>query len=174
MQRIMILGSGGAGKSTLARHIGHALNIPVTHLDQLFWQPNWHPVDRETLIARQQAIVTQPRWIMDGNYTSTLDIRLAHADTVILLNLPRWRCLYRVVARRIMYHNQTRPDMGPDCPEQLTWEFLRFIWHYPKRILALKARLTVLPDKKIIILNTPREVEAFIATISTTKQSGVQ
>jgi adenylate kinase family enzyme len=111
---------------------------------------------------------------MDGNYTGTIDVRLAHADTVILLNLPRWRCLCRVVARRIMYHGQTRPDMGSGCPEQLTWEFLRFIWHYPKRVPALKARLADLPDKHIIVLNSPTEVDAFLARISTTKQSGVQ
>lgn len=61
MQRIMMLGCGDAGKSTWARHIGHALTIPVTHLDQLFWRPNWTPVDREMLIARQHAIVTQPQ-----------------------------------------------------------------------------------------------------------------
>jgi adenylate kinase family enzyme len=174
MQRIIIIGSGGAGKSTLARHIGHALNMPVTHLDQLFWQPNWRAVDRETLITRQQAIVMQPQWIMDGNYTGTLDIRLAHADTVIVLNMPRWLCVYRVVARRITYHGQTRPDMGADCPEQLTWEFLRFIWHYPKRIPALKARLAAMPDKRVIFLHSPAEVKAFMANIATTKQSGVQ
>jgi adenylate kinase family enzyme len=174
MQRIIILGSGGAGKSTLARHIGHTLSIPVIHLDQLFWQPNWQAVDRETLIARQQAIVTQPQWIMDGNYTGTLDVRLAHADTVIVLNMPRWLCLYRVLARRIKYHNQTRPDMSAGCPEQLTWEFLRFIWNYPKRIPALKDRLAALPDKHVIFLNSPAEVKAFIAQLSTHKQSGVQ
>ena len=174
MQRIMILGSGGAGKSTLARHIGHALNIPVTHIDQLFWEPHWSAVDRETLIARQQPTIAQPQWIMDGNYTSTIDIRLAHADTIIVLNMPRWLCFYRVLARRITYHNQTRPDMGVDCPERLTWEFLRFIWNYPKRIPALKSRLAALPDKHVIILNSPAEVKALMTNIPTTKQSGVQ
>lgn len=132
------------------------------------------PSTRDTLIARQQAIITQPQWIMDGNYTSTLAIRLTHADTVILLNMPRWLCLYRVIARRINYHGQTRPDMGSDCPERLTREFLHFIWHYPKRIPALKARLAALPDTQVVVLHTPAEVKAFIARISTTKQSGVQ
>jgi adenylate kinase family enzyme len=161
MQRIMILGSGGAGKSTLARQLGDVLSLPVTHIDQLFWQP-------------QHAVVTQPQWIMDGNYTSTLDIRLAHADTVIVLNMPRWLCLYRVIVRRIVYHNRTRPDMGADCPEHLTWEFLQFIWNYPKRIPALKSRLATLPDTQVIYLNSPAEVSAFLTTLSTTKQSGVQ
>jgi adenylate kinase family enzyme len=170
MQRIMILGSGGAGKSTLARQLGDVLSLPVTHIDQLFWQPHWHAVERDTLIARQHAVVTQPQWILDGNYTSTLDIRLAHADTVIVLNMPRWLCLYRVIVRRIVYHNRTRPDMGADCPEHLTWEFLQFIWNYPKRIPALKS----LPDTQVIYLNSPAEVSAFLTTLSTTKQSGVQ
>jgi adenylate kinase family enzyme len=174
MQRIMILGSGGAGKSTLARQLGDVLSLPVTHIDQLFWQPHWHAVERDTLIARQHAVVTQPQWIMDGNYTSTLDIRLAHADTVIVLNMPRWLCLYRVIVRRIVYHNRTRPDMGADCPEHLTWEFLQFIWNYPKRIPALKSRLATLPDTQVIYLNSPAEVSAFLTTLSTTKQSGVQ
>ncbi len=174
MNRIVILGSGGAGKSTLANHIGHALAIPVTHIDQLFWQPHWQAVDRDTLTARQQAIVSQPQWIMDGNYTSTLDVRLAHADTVIVLNMPRWLCLYRVLIRRIKYHNRTRPDMGADCPERLSWEFLGFIWNYPKRIPALSTRLAALTDKRIIFLHSPAEVAAFMAQLSTTKQSGVQ
>jgi len=179
MQRIMILGSGGAGKSTLARRIGHILTIPVTHIDQLFWQPHWHAVDRDTLIARQHAIVTQPQWIMDGNYTSTLDVRLAHADTVIVLNMPRWLCLYRVIARRIQYHNRTRPDVGADCPEHLTWEFLTFIWNYPKRIPALKSRFAALAGKRIIFLNSPADVDHFLTTLmhahtSHSVQSGVQ
>lgn len=174
MQRIIIIGSGGAGKSTLARRIGHILDIPVTHIDRLFWQPHWQPVDRPTLIERQQAIITQTHWIMDGNYTATLDIRLDRADTVIVLDMPRWLCFYRVIRRRITYHGQTRPDMGVDCPEHLTWEFLRFIWNYPKRIPALKIRLADLPDKRVIFLHSPAEVEAFVTDILTTKQSGVQ
>lgn len=167
MQRIIIVGSGGAGKSTLARQLGELLGIPVTHLDTIFWQPNWQPISREALIAAQEHIVAQPCWIVDGNYSATLDLRLHAADTVIFLDMPRWLCLWRIGWRRVQYHGRSRPDMRAGCNEQLSWEFVRFVWDYPQsRRPAILARLATAHHLRRIILHSPAEVARFLAELS--------
>lgn len=166
MQRILIIGSSGAGKSTLARQIGALLHISVTHLDRLFWQPGWHAISRDELRAAIAPILVQPQWIIDGNYTGTLEMRLAHADTLIWLDMPRWRCLWRVIVRRIQYHGRTRPDLSAGCPEQLSGELLQFIWRYPHtRRPALLRLVTTIPHIHVIVLRSPRQVAQFLAQI---------
>lgn len=81
MKKIMLIGSGGAGKSTLARKIGQILAIEVTHLDTLMWRSNWEIIDRNEQMDIQQKLVRKDEWIIDGNYGGTMDIRLREADT---------------------------------------------------------------------------------------------
>ncbi|WP_337019548.1 AAA family ATPase, partial [Oceanobacillus massiliensis] len=114
MKKIAIIGSGGSGKSTLARQLGARLHIPVHHLDALFWQPGWIPTEKEKFINEQQKIYQSDSWIIDGNYSSTMDHRLTQADTVIFLHYKTVRCLYGITKRRIQYRKSTRPDMGKD------------------------------------------------------------
>ena len=68
------------------------------------------------------------RWIMDGNYGRTLPVRLAAADTVIFLDLPRVVCTWRVLKRQVRWLGRVRPDAAPGCPERLTWEFVSWVW----------------------------------------------
>lgn len=167
MQRIIIIGSGGAGKSTVARQLGERLGIAVTHLDTIFWQPDWQPITRDALISAQQHIMAQPCWIIDGNYSSTLDMRLQAADTVIFLDMPRWLCLWRIMWRRLQYHGRSRPDMRAGCREQLTWEFVRFVWEYPQtRRPAIIARLATAHHLRCIILRSPAEVARWLADVA--------
>ena len=89
MRRVAIIGSSGAGKSTLARRLGERTGLPVVHLDEHFWRPGWVETSRGEWRAVQTALCAQDAWIMDGNYSGTLDVRLARADTVVFLDLPR-------------------------------------------------------------------------------------
>ena len=79
----------GRGKSTLARAIGARLDIAVVHLDALFWNPGWVQTEPAVFRARVAATAAHDAWVMDGNYTGTLDLRLARASAVIWLDLPR-------------------------------------------------------------------------------------
>lgn len=167
MNRIMLIGCGGAGKSTLARELGERLGIQVHHLDALLWKPGWTLTTREEQKEIQRGLFDEERWIVDGNYGATMDIRLKAADTVIFLDLPRRDCLIGIVKRRIRYHGKTRPDMQRGCPERLDPEFVRWVWNYRKhkRPAVLEKLKQLGTGQQIIILKSRKDVRRFLKTI---------
>jgi adenylate kinase family enzyme len=168
VKKILILGSGGAGKSTFARRLGLRLDIAVTHLDALYWQPGWieRPVAEWEDI--QRAAAARDAWIMDGNYSGTLSTRLQACDTVILLDLPRTLCLWRVIKRSLKYRDRTRPSMAPGCDERINLEFLKWVWRYPARSRPrVLAQLEAHRHRiEVIRLRSRAEVEQFLAQIA--------
>jgi adenylate kinase family enzyme len=164
---VLVIGSGGSGKSTVARRIGDALGRPVIHLDAHYWRAGWTPMEPDAWVARVNALARGEAWVMDGNYGGTLDARLAACDTVVFLDMPRVLCLWRVIRRRVAHHGRTRPDLAPGCPEQVPWEFLRWIWTYPRRRRpGILRRLEGLPrEKHVIVLRSRREVGRFLAEL---------
>lgn len=170
MQRISIIGSGGAGKSTLAARLGNILNLPVIHLDRLHWQPGWVEPPKQEWRRKVEEAVTGERWIIDGNYGGTMAIRLVACDTVIYLDFPRAICTWRVIKRRFKYRNGTRPDMGEGCPEKLDLEFISWIWNFPSNTKpGIEDRLSRLPgDKRLIRLTSAQAVESFIREVEST------
>lgn len=166
MQRVLLIGSAGAGKSTLARALGAVTGLPVVHLDAHFWQPGWKETPREIWAERVAELVRGERWIVDGNYGGTMDARVLAADTVVLLALSRWLCLYRVLSRSIRGHGVARPDLNPGCPEQLPdFQFLRWIWTYPREKLPgiLKLLRAEEGRRTVVVLRTRNEVRAYLA-----------
>ncbi|WP_280770980.1 topology modulation protein [Salipaludibacillus daqingensis] len=128
MERVMVVGvSAGVGKSTFAKRLSKKLSIPVYHLDRYYWEPGWRETSYETFCNKQEALVKKNKWIIEGNYGSTFDLRAQEADTIIYLELPLRICLYRVLKRWIMNIGNNRDDMGQGCPEKMDWEFLKFI-----------------------------------------------
>ena len=166
MRRIVILGCSGSGKSTFARALGAALNRPVTHLDGLYWKPGWVETPRPEFRALQQELVQAETWIMDGNYSATLDVRLEFADTILYFDLPRWFCLWSVIRRVVTTYGRSRPDMGDGCPEKFDLEFLVWIWNYPRRSRpgVLEALANCRPDQSVRIFHSRREAYAFFGT----------
>ena len=170
MNRITVIGSGGAGKSTLARRLGERLGIPVVHLDKLFWRPGWTRSPQAQFEAKVREAVAGTRWILDGNFGSTQHIVFAAADTIVWLDFPRVVCLYRVIKRLITYRGRTRPDLPQGCPETLDFEFLEWVLTFPEegrqRIIA---KLAARPrDQRLIVLRNPAEVERFLAATNAT------
>ncbi len=161
MERIIIIGCGGSGKSMLAGWLGEKLNLPVIHLDQLFWRPGWVKAPHEEWISLHESAVSQQRWIIDGNFASTLGSRLAACDTVIFMDFSRWRCLYNIVKRLVKYMGRTRPDLCEGCPERVDWEFIRWIWKFQENVRPnVLARLhQVESHVRLLTVCTPQEVK---------------
>ena len=175
MQRVLIIGPCGAGKSTLAQRLGPILNLPVVHLDALNWQPGWVMSPDDVFLSRMLDVLRQPSWIIDGNYGGTVALRIAHADTVIFLDFPRWRCVARVLKRVWTYAGTTRSDMGAGCPEKFDWEFMDFVWHWFEASRARRVqRIGAMPrEKRLVVLRTPREVERFVEAVKSSKHASI-
>src|SRR2546423_2067681 len=143
MRKILVIGSGGAGKSPFARRLGARLNLEVIHLDRHYWQSGWVETPKDAWAQRVAELSRRDAWIMDGNYSGTFDLRFAACDTVIFLDMPSLVCLWRVLKRALLYRQRDRPDMAEGCPENFNLEFLLWIWNYPRRtrpkVLAMMA-----------------------------------
>ena len=99
MQRILIIGNAGSGKSTFSKALAEKLNIPLVHLDRLYWRGNWEHVTREEFDHLLQSELEKPQWIIDGNFNRTLPCRLQHCDCVFFFDLPTHTCLWGTVKR---------------------------------------------------------------------------
>ena len=164
---MLVIGSGGSGKSTLARRIGERTGLPVIHLDALYWRPGWVEAPPDEWTGTVAALLEGDRWVMDGNYGRTLEQRLRACDTVVFLDLPRLVCAWRVLARAVRYRGRSRPNMAPGCPERMTWEFLRWVWWYPRRSRPGVLRKLAALDggQTVIVLRSGAQVERFVATL---------
>jgi adenylate kinase family enzyme len=115
-KRILILGPSGAGKSTLARHMGKRLGLPVVHLDAFNWNPGWVQTEAGQFRQRVAEAAACDAWVMEGNYLTSLDLRLPRAEAVIWLDLPRYVYFSRAVWRSIRNYGRDRDDLGPGIP----------------------------------------------------------
>ncbi|MEA4811218.1 MAG: hypothetical protein VB108_01460 [Anaerolineaceae bacterium] len=158
-RRILIIGSGGAGKSTFARRLSQATALPLIHLDKIFWKPGWVESSKEAFDAKIDQIASQPEWIMDGNFNRTLEMRLRLADLVFYLDIPRWICLRNVLKRVLFARPEGRPDMAAGCPEKVDWAFLQWIWNFRKTHHERYLRLLEESGKPYLVLRNYRDIE---------------
>ena len=166
MERIVIIGCGGAGKSTLARQLGGKLDIPVVHLDKLFWRPGWVQVSKEEFDKLHREALAREKWIMDGNFDRTMAERITRSDTVIYLDFSRFACLMGVLKRVFTTYGKVRPDMGEGCPERIDWDFLKWVWDFNKNKREKNYRLlNEAEGKETIVLKNRRAVKKFLEQV---------
>ena len=152
MKRVVILGRGAAGKSTLARQLGEITGLPVVELDKIFWRSGLFPTPRVEWIQLQESLVRKETWVLDGDLGpyDAVEVRLRAADTILLLNFSLFRCAWRVLRR---------------APERA--DFWRWVLDYRRQSVP---RLTDAisrnaPNATVHILRTPKAVTAFLADV---------
>ncbi len=163
----MVIGCCGAGKSTFARRLGTATGLPVEHLDRHYWLPEWTAADPDRWRSTVTALAARERWILDGNYGGTLDLRLARADTVVYLDYSTATCLWRITKRSLSYFGRARPDVPPGCRERFDPDFYRYVATFNRRrrgpLLDKLARHR--PGQSVRIFQNDGEAERYLATL---------
>ncbi len=165
MQRVLVIGSPGAGKSTLARALAARTGLPLHNLDRMHWLPGWVERDRAEGLAELRGVLAQERWIIDGNYGSSLPERLTRVDTVIWLDYPTHLCLARVFKRWWQYRGRTRPDMTEGCPENLNLEFLFYVLNFRRAWQTRNAGAVGQFGGKVLRFSKPAAAETWLAEL---------
>lgn len=162
MKKIIVIGCCGSGKSYFSLALSQKLNIPIYHMDILFWRENWTHVDKEELRRELAEIYPKENWIIDGNYIGTLEERFKAADTIFFLDVSEELCLESEEKRR----GKPRPDLPSYLKEEYDPEFINFIKSFKTEdrpvILSL---LEKYKNKEIHIFKTRDEVNKYLEII---------
>ena len=160
MKRVIIIGCPGSGKSTFARKLQSVTGLPLHHLDLIYWKSDRSIVPREEFLEKLHQIMTQEQWIIDGNYASTMEMRMQACDTVVFLDYPPELCLAGAQERK----GKARPDLpwveSNDLDDS---EFMEYIqkFHELNRPAILNL-LEKYSDKEIIIFHSREDAEIFL------------
>ncbi|EHJ08083.1 AAA family ATPase [Staphylococcus simiae] len=130
--KILIVGSPGSGKSTLAVQLHKDLKVPVYHLDDIQWIDDGTTISKADFESTLRNILQQNEWIIDGNYSDTIPLRLKEATVVIWLQAPRVICLKRVIQRVIKSKIGNSKILGGN-PKTIDFDFLKFVWNFPQQ-----------------------------------------
>lgn len=166
MERIAIVGCGGSGKSYLARQLGRLLGAPVTHLDAVYFDDEWNPLPMEKFEALQRELVAAPRWVIDGNYNSTLQVRLEAADTIIFMDLSTRACLWGIISRQLRHGRGQNTQTG--VYNRINWDVLRYVAGYRRK---MRPRVQAKIDQyathaQVITLTSRRQARRFLRDLT--------
>jgi len=169
VSRLAVVGCSGSGKSWLSKRLSASTGIPLIHLDCEYWQPNWVKTPRDEWRKKQAKMISGEKWIIDGNYDSTLEIRFTAADMVIFLDLSRISCVISVLKR----HGKKRSDLPEYLEEKFDSEFFDFfkwMWDFPrtgkKTILSLHEKY---PNIPFVVIKSRRGVRKFLSSYPCSK-----
>lgn len=158
--RLHITGNAGSGKTTLAKQLGQALNIPVYSLDSVVWKEGWVAASKEERALGEQKLVNQCHWIIEGVSKTVRE----NADYVIFLDVPRHICLLRCFQRNLPYLFRSRPELPSNCPEiRVILRLINLIWMFPT--LARPIILQSLDQQKGVVLSQVTNLDDLVAQI---------
>ena len=159
MNKAIIIGCPGSGKTTFAEKLQKCTDLPLYYLDAIWHKPDKTHIPREEFDQRIVEIFETPRWIIDGNYKRTIEMRMKQCDTVFLFDLPVEVCLQGVTDRV----GKERYDL-PWLETEVDPEFKQFIEDFPKDTLPYIYELIekYKDGKRVIIFKSREEADGFI------------
>ena len=166
VERVTIVGCGGSGKSYVARELGRLLDLPVIHMDAVYFDDQWNPLPMERFEAAQREFVAAPRWVVDGNYNSTLQVRLEAADTVVFMDLPTRVCLWGILSRQL-HHGRGQNDQN-GVYNRITGDVLRYVLGYRRK---MRPKVLAKIDRhasgaRLIMLTSRRQTRRFLRQVA--------
>ena len=158
MKKVIVIGCPGSGKSRFSRALHHKTGIPLYHLDMMYWNPDKTTVEKRVFRKRLDEVLRKDEWIIDGNYGSTMELRMNACDTVVFLDYPLEVCLDGIKERR----GKPRSDM-PWVETGEDEEFIEFIKSYNReqrpKVMAL---LEKYGDKTVYVFTSREQADAFL------------
>lgn len=160
--RIMIVGNNGSGKSYLAKKLADITSLPLVHLDNEYWQPNWQAPTAEEWAMAQEKFVAREKWIIDGVHAGTMDIRFNAAGLLIYLDVNRAVCITGVIAR----HGKKRSDFPDYLEERYDKNYLSFLkglWNFKRdRLPQIMALRESNPSKAFLTIKGRKQMKRLL------------
>ncbi|MCC8975583.1 DNA topology modulation protein [Bradyrhizobium brasilense] len=170
MQRVLVMGSSGSGKSTFARRLSAMTGIPAVSIDALFWKPGWVESGRDEFARRMTEAAQEPRWIMDGNYMrhGAGQLRRELSDAIIWFDLPRSTCMLGIFRRIAGSYGEVRPEMAEGCPEKIDLEFFRYVWTYRRqqRPKLIEYFAGLRPDQSLVCFTDRAQADDYLKRLA--------
>ncbi|KRL08132.1 shikimate kinase [Liquorilactobacillus hordei] len=168
--KIIIIGNCGSGKSTLSKQIAAQLNYPLLQLDNLWHQTNYSTDAKEWFIQKQIKFMQQDNWIIDGNYRSTMSLRLQQADVIIWLKISKFRAIWRIIKRSILFriNKKTRPEMPEQFKEHFDreyLEFLKFVFSYDEKQISEVIKVNRTDQSNLVIVRKKADKKKIVNLI---------
>lgn len=170
MKKVIVIGCPGSGKSVFSRKLREITGLPLYPLDMIHWRPDRTYITREELIKRLCEIFKTDEWIIDGNYGSTMELRMSYCDTIFFLDYPTELCYESIMKRR----GTVRPDMPwVESPDDIDEDFVNTVLNYNEvNRPAVLELFNKYPDKEIHIFKSRTEAETFLKTLKRDMRGG--
>ena len=169
-ERVLVIGSPGSGKTMLTRRLAAATGLPAVHLDDWYWKPGWTRPSAEEWARVLDGLLSEERWIIDGNHASSLERRARRADFIVFLDYPTWRCaasaVWRGIRRRLGYRDSLPRAIAEDrqAPRRLRvqWRFVRLILLFRRQTRPAMLRTLQSCPATVVSLRGRREADRLV------------